>query len=129
MTSWYESRIDRQIREAQERGEFDDLPGTGKPLPPTGGEFDPDWWLRDLARREDLSMALPPAFALRREVEDLPLKLARKRTEAEVRAVVAELNDRILAARRGPVDGPPVTLNVVDVEQVVRRWRDGRSGE
>ncbi|MFC2037665.1 DUF1992 domain-containing protein [Chloroflexota bacterium] len=28
----WESWIDQQIREAQERGEFDDLPGRGKPL-------------------------------------------------------------------------------------------------
>ena len=28
----FESAIDRQIREAQERGEFDNLPGRGKPL-------------------------------------------------------------------------------------------------
>jgi hypothetical protein len=30
-TSW----IDQQIQEAQDRGAFDDLPGTGKPSPPT----------------------------------------------------------------------------------------------
>jgi hypothetical protein len=31
--SRFESLLDRQIRAAQERGEFDDLPGAGKPLP------------------------------------------------------------------------------------------------
>ena len=30
----FESWIDRQIRQAQERGDFDNLPGAGKPLPP-----------------------------------------------------------------------------------------------
>jgi hypothetical protein len=29
----YEDWIERQIREAQERGAFDDLPGAGKPIP------------------------------------------------------------------------------------------------
>ena len=33
-TSW----IDRQINEAQERGDFDNLPGAGKPLPRAGPE-------------------------------------------------------------------------------------------
>ena len=33
----YESWIDRQIREAIERGAFDDLPSAGKPL-----RLDPD---------------------------------------------------------------------------------------
>jgi hypothetical protein len=30
--SRFESALDRQIRAAEERGEFDDLPGKGKPL-------------------------------------------------------------------------------------------------
>jgi hypothetical protein len=29
----FETWADRQIREAEERGEFDDLPGKGKPIP------------------------------------------------------------------------------------------------
>ncbi len=127
MTSWYESHIDRQIREAQERGEFDNLPGTGKPLPPSGGESDPDWWIRGLEQRENLSMALPPALTLRREIEDLPQVLARKSSEAQVRACLADLNERILKARRGPVEGPPVTVNIVDVEKLVELWRSARS--
>lgn len=36
--------VERQIAEAQERGEFDDLPGKGKPLNLTENPFaDPDW--------------------------------------------------------------------------------------
>jgi hypothetical protein len=34
----WESAVDKQIREAQERGEFDNLPGRGKPL-----RIDPGW--------------------------------------------------------------------------------------
>jgi hypothetical protein len=34
----FESWVDKQIREATERGEFDGLPGAGKPIDlPTGG--------------------------------------------------------------------------------------------
>ena len=39
----WESSIDRQIREAQERGDFDDLPGRGKPLHIES--WDDDWAL------------------------------------------------------------------------------------
>jgi len=39
-TSW-ESWIEQQIREAQEAGAFDQLPGAGKPLPNLTGEYDP----------------------------------------------------------------------------------------
>ena len=36
--------VERQIVEAQERGEFDDLPGKGKPLNVTENPFaDPEW--------------------------------------------------------------------------------------
>ncbi|GLZ01820.1 hypothetical protein Acsp02_90710 [Actinoplanes sp. NBRC 103695] len=44
MADWYESAVDRQLREAQERGEFDNLPGAGKPLRGAGSE-----WSRPLA--------------------------------------------------------------------------------
>lgn len=32
----FESWIDKQVREAEMRGEFKDLPGAGKPLPDQG---------------------------------------------------------------------------------------------
>ena len=41
----YESWVDRQIREAEERGAFKDLPGAGKPLKNLD-THDPDWWSR-----------------------------------------------------------------------------------
>jgi len=124
--SWYESLIDRQIREAQERGEFDDLPGAGKPLPGHGEEYDEDWWVKDLVRREQITGVLPASLMLRREVEDHARVVAAKRTEAAVRAYVAELNERIVRAQRGHVDGPPVFLPILDADDVVEQWRQDR---
>ncbi|MGV9308285.1 DnaJ family domain-containing protein [Nonomuraea sp. NPDC003727] len=46
MTDRFETLIDRQIREAQERGEFDDLPGAGKPLPNRDELNDELWWVK-----------------------------------------------------------------------------------
>jgi Domain of unknown function (DUF1992) len=127
MMSWYESLIDRQIREAQERGDFDDLPGAGKPIPGRGEEYDENWWIKNLVRREQITGVLPTSLALRKEVEDLMQTVAAKTTESSVRALVADLNDRILRTRRGPVDGPPVVLRTVDVDDVVKRWREARA--
>ncbi len=41
----WESLIDRQIREAQEEGEFDNLPHRGAPLPNTDNPLAGDWAL------------------------------------------------------------------------------------
>jgi hypothetical protein len=124
MTSWYESRIDRQIREAQERGEFDDLPGSGRPLPGRGEQYDENWWIKDLVRRENITGVLPTSLRLRKEAEDLPQAVARATTESAVRRIVTDLNERIARARRGHVDGPPVVLSTFDVEEIVEAWRD-----
>jgi hypothetical protein len=121
---YYESRIDRAIREGQERGEFDDLPGTGKPLRNSWQGYVEDWWIHELAQREELSGALPPALRLRREVEDLPATVAKKPSEQSVRAHIEDVNARIEHARRNQLDGPPVTVAPVDVELFVRKWRE-----
>ena len=120
----FESWVERQVREARERGAFDDLPGSGKPLPPTAS--DEMAWIREKVRREDLpvSALLPPSLAVAKEVEDLPARLARERSEARVRAVVTELNTRIDAARRGPQVAPPGRTARLDVEAVVAAWRE-----
>ena len=123
MSSLYESRIDRQIREAQERGAFDDLPGTGKPLPGQGEHYDEDWWLKSLVARENLGGLAPTSLKIRKAAEDLMETLATKNSEQNVRQMVADLNKRIDQATRGLVDGPPVVLEQFDVEDVVRQWR------
>lgn len=122
----FESWVERQLREARERGSFDALPGAGKPLPKTSG--DAMEWVREKAKREDLpvSATLPPSLALAKEVEDLPGRLARERSEARVRKVVVELNARIDQARRGPQVGPPVRTALLDVEAVVAAWQQAR---
>jgi hypothetical protein len=128
MASRYESMIERAIREAQERGEFDDLPGAGKPLRDRGQPYDENWWLKDLVRRENITGVLPASMALRKDLDDLAEAAAKMPTEAEVRALVADLNRRIVLARRGHLDGPPVVVSTLDVEKVVAAWRERRAG-
>jgi hypothetical protein len=128
MVHWYESSIDRQLREAAERGEFDNLEGTGKPLRDHGREYDDDWWVKDWLEREGATEGvIPPTLALRREVEDLEVRVDRLATEREVRAYVAELNERIRKAAVGLMDGPPVLLSQRDADRVVRKWRGRRA--
>ena len=38
--------IESAIQVAIRRGDFDDLPGAGKPIEGLGTHHDPDWWIR-----------------------------------------------------------------------------------
>jgi hypothetical protein len=123
----FETWIDRQIREAQERGEFDDLPGAGKPLPNLDRPFSMDQWVADRVRREglDTEALLPEPLRLRKEIDRLPETVADLRSERAVRALVDELNGRIKESLRRPSQ-LPVMAFPVDVDAVVERWRESR---
>jgi Domain of unknown function (DUF1992) len=120
-TSW----IDQQIGAAEERGEFDNLPGAGKPLPRRREADDGLAWVRDLLRREGLPAdeLLPTPLKLRRQSERLAESVHELGSEQEVRAVVAELNRQIVEWRRIP-QGPPIFVRLIDPEAMVARWRE-----
>jgi hypothetical protein len=118
--------VDHQIRAAMERGEFDNLPGAGKPLK-LPDRHDPDWWVKQLVEREQLTGVLPPALALRSEDAELDAELDRMATEEEVRSALADFNQRVVAARRQLQGGPPVITPTRDVEDEVNAWRQRRA--
>ncbi|MBB5917177.1 hypothetical protein BJY24_006089 [Nocardia transvalensis] len=124
----YESWLDKQIREATERGDFTDLPGAGKPIPGAGQPLDEDWWLNDYLRREGVTGdgVLPPSLLLRRDLEQLPERVQRLRFERDVRELAADLNARIVDWQRMPT-GPHVRVAPVDVDEVVEEWRTART--
>jgi hypothetical protein len=118
--------VDLQIQKAMARGDFDDLPGAGKPIADLGTEHDPDWWLKRMIKREQVSGVLPPALQLRKEDAELDARLDRHTAESEVRREVEEFNARVLKARYTPVDGPPLVTQPRDVEETVTAWRERR---
>lgn len=118
----WESWVDRQIREAQERGEFDDLPGHGKPLPDVDQPRDELWWVRKKLQREKVSYS-PPALALRREVDEALERIAAATTESQVRDLVAAINERIRYVNSHTISGPPTTIAALDVDKAVERWK------
>jgi len=123
----YESWAERQVREAIERGEFDNLPGAGQPIPGLNGRDDADWWVKGLLEREQLPMPLPTSLALRKEVIGLPATLSDVTDEQTARDIVEELNLRIRHSHRHRVDGPPVVVRTVDVEATLAAWRRNRT--
>ena len=123
----FRSWIDQQISDASERGAFDNLPGTGKPLRGRGEPDNPDAWVLDWVRREGVSTdeLLPTPLRLRKQAAQLAESLQEFASEQEVRDTVAELNDRIMEWRRLPI-GPPIFVPLVDGEAMVARWRAER---
>jgi hypothetical protein len=125
----FESWVDRQIREATERGVFKDLPGAGKPLnlKPGSGEDYGQAWIRDYARREGVQPEefLPTPLRLRREVERLAEAVADMHSEEEVRRAVGDINRQIVEWRKMPL-GPPVFVPLVNKDDMLARWREAR---
>jgi hypothetical protein len=121
--------VEGQIVAAQRAGAFDNLPGKGKPIPGLGRPRHELEWVADYLRREHVAVAgvLPPQLALAKEVEDLSTAVAKLHSEAAVRAVVTDLNDRIRAAQRAPQNGPPMRVRTVDATAVLEAWREAKA--
>ena len=122
----HQTWVDLQVRQAMERGDFDNLPGQGKPLGDLGSPDDRDWWLRKLIERERITGVLPAALQLRKDDAELDRVLDREATEKQVRDTVEDFNRRIIAARRQLQGGPPVVTPTRDVEAEVEHWRERR---
>jgi hypothetical protein len=91
-----ESSIEQRIREAIERGEFDNLPGKGKPLDLEAYFNTP----------EDLRMAfamlksnefVPEEVEMLKEIKQLRADVAAATDETERAALIKKLNERTLA--------------------------------
>lgn len=123
--SW-ESWIEQQIREAREAGLFDNLPGAGKPLPNITDDYDPLWWVKQLAQREQISV-LPPSLEVLRKVESEMAVLWRLGDEATVRSRILALNREIAKVNSRASEGPPTRLGPLDVEAIVAEWHARRA--
>ncbi|WP_372347397.1 DUF1992 domain-containing protein [Streptomyces sp. KL116D] len=124
----FESFVDKQIRDAERRGEFAALPGAGKPFDPAAepAAYDENWWIKRKLAREGFSV-LPPSLALRKEAEETLEAVAKAPSERIVRRLLTELNDKIRDMMFKPPPGPPLGLKPYDVDEIVRQWRENRT--
>jgi len=102
------SLVERKIQEAMAAGEFDDLPGAGKPIPDLDLTYDPSWWVRKWIRRERVRDA---ADALRRTIaREIPRIEAGLIEDAEarltsLREAIDALNEHLPEADRLSLPG------------------------
>ncbi len=117
------------VRDAMAHGKFDNLKYAGKPIPGLGEVYDPDWWVKGLLQRENITGLGPTAILLRTEDADLDGRLDTQFSEQQVRDILADFNARVIDARRQLQGGPPVITKTRDVDAEVARWRERRGAE
>ncbi|MCR6033164.1 DUF1992 domain-containing protein [Nocardioides sp. zg-579] len=120
------SWVDQQVRVAMAKGEFDDLPGAGKPIADLGTEHYPDWWIKRLVEREQIAV-LPPSVALRKEDAELDDRLDTLAFEGDVRRELEDFNERVIRARYSLSPGPPLVTMPRDVDAALDAWRERRT--
>jgi hypothetical protein len=98
----FDAIAERRIREAQDRGDFDNLPGSGAPLALDDDRLVPED-LRVAYRLLKNAGFIPPELAPHREIRDLEQLLQAADTDGERRQLLARLNcllTRTSAGRR-----------------------------
>jgi hypothetical protein len=121
------ARVEYLIRDAMAQGKFDNLKYAGKPIPGLGEGYDPDWWVKGLIQRENITGMGPKAILLRTEDAELDARLDSQYSEKQVRDIVEDFNARVVDARRQLQGGPPVVTKTRDADAEVQRWQERRS--
>ncbi|MFE6647609.1 DUF1992 domain-containing protein [Nocardioides sp. NPDC057772] len=118
--------VEEVVRQGIARGEFDNLPGAGKPIKNLDRDHDPDWWIKQLVEREQI-VVLPRSVQLRKDDAELDDLLDTQTTEDGARRIVEEFNERVIAARYGAPEGPPLITMPRDVDATLAAWRERRA--
>jgi hypothetical protein len=121
------TRAEYLIRDAMAQGKFDHLKYAGKPIPGLGETYDPDWWVKGLMQRENITGMGPKAILLRTEDAGLDARIDELPSEKQVRELLEDFNARVVDARRQLQGGPPVVTETRDIEGEVRRWAERRA--
>lgn len=120
-------RAEYLIRDAMAQGKFDNLKYAGKPISGLGEVYDPDWWVKGLIQRENITGMGPKAILLRAEDAELDSRLDAQYSEKQVREIVQDFNKGVIDARRQLQGGPPVITKTRDADVEVARWQERRA--
>ena len=114
----YERIVEQRIKEAMEKGEFDDLPGKGKPLPLEDDSHVP----------EDLRLAykvlknadcLPPELLEKKEILQMEDMLAKIPDEKERYKLIKKINFKIMKLNEMGRKSPLLEENQVYFKKLI----------
>ena len=91
----FDKLVEEKIKEAMESGEFDDLPGRGKPLDLTAYFATPEEVRLGYSVLKNANV-FPPEAQLLKEVHDLQAQFERCNNAAEKRQLKQQMDDRML---------------------------------
>jgi hypothetical protein len=119
-----ESLVEQRIKEAQERGELDDLPGAGAPLELDDDQLVPEE-LRVAYRVLKNAGHVPPEVEVLRDIHDLERALAHEKVPNERRRLRARMNALLL---RTSMDKRRGSLRIEDAyfEKIARKLAQSR---
>lgn len=118
--------VEEKIRQAQEEGMFDDLPGKGKPL-----KLDDDSkvapHLRASYRILKNAGILPPQMQIRKDINHLRQLIDETQCEEEARCLVVQINEKILESNIMGRFAVSTGMDQVYSEKVIRRLRNRKA--
>lgn len=118
-TGVVEALVERRVRQARADGYFDNLAGAGKPIADIDQQRPAGWWANRLVTEERNKLK---ALQLDDEISAAMPGVWRLDTEANVRARVAELNERV-AAHNVAVRNTAAPRALLDADATVATWR------
>ncbi len=113
-----EGIADRAIREGQERGEFDDLPGHGLPIPDLDTERPAGWWATRWIEAEKQRVTAEELRMQQRSERNRAVHLS---DVGELRAVLESLNKTIAKHNRASTR-PDHHVEPVDIHDAIAVW-------
>ena len=117
----HEPWIERVIREAQEAGKFDNLPGTGERIPDIDQPYEPGWWARRfVARERHREASAELARAIERELPRILSGTVEHEARAGLESLNAEINEHNARAPEGN------DLPLLEVDRLLREWAQRR---
>ncbi len=92
---------ERRIQDAIRKGEFDDLPGQGRPLEGLDRPYDPHWWVKEwLAREREADQRAEDLL----EIERMARRLWAATSLERLGEVMDEIDTERAAAGLDPLD-------------------------